>query len=188
MDERNAIFVAEAPVLAAAAAQRALAEWGGAPSLITHIIAVSSTGTVIPGIELRVAQQLGLSDSTQRFGLNFAGCFGGLAALRTAEALARNGGRVLLVCVELCTLHFRASARSDNVVANALFADGAAAAIIGTGFCCCCCCCRRRRRCCCCCWCCIVVVSCILLRNQSSSWTCTYVRLCFIARCASASL
>lgn len=45
---------------------------------------------------------------------------------------ATNAGRVLLVCVELCTLHFRMSPRSDNIVASAIFADGAAAAVIGT--------------------------------------------------------
>lgn len=125
----------EAPVLGLEAAQAAIREWGGDLSQITHVIAASSTGTIIPGIEFRIAQALGLSPSTQRFGLNFQGCFGGLAALRTAEALARGGGRVLLVCVELCTLHFRSSARMDNVVATALFADGAAAAIIGMWHC-----------------------------------------------------
>jgi predicted naringenin-chalcone synthase len=132
MDDRNAVFVSAAPLLAEQAARAALSDWGGHASAITHIIAVSSTGTIIPGIELRLAQALGLAADVQRFGLNFLGCFGGMAALRTADALARGGGRVLVVCVELCTLHFRLSARADNMVANAIFADGAAAAVVGT--------------------------------------------------------
>jgi len=54
-----------------------------------------------------------------------------LSALRAAEAMAKTGGRVLLVCVELCTLHFQFTLKSDNIVATAIFADGAAAAVIG---------------------------------------------------------
>jgi len=50
-----------------------LVEWGGAVHDITHVIAVSSTGTIIPGIEFRIVQDLGLSQSTQRFGINFQG-------------------------------------------------------------------------------------------------------------------
>eukprot|EP00698_Gefionella_okellyi_P014795 TRINITY_DN4115_c0_g2_i1.p1 TRINITY_DN4115_c0_g2~~TRINITY_DN4115_c0_g2_i1.p1 ORF type:complete len:2759 (+),score=599.54 TRINITY_DN4115_c0_g2_i1:192-8468(+) len=131
MEERNAIFVREAPLLALDAARKAMQEWGGAPSDITHVIACSSTGTIIPGIELRLLETLGLRRDTQRFGMNFHGCFGALSSLRAAEAIARTGGRVLLVCVELCTLHFRFNMKTDNVVATAIFADGAAATIVG---------------------------------------------------------
>lgn len=135
---RNAIYVREAPRLAVEAAQRALASWGGDVRAITHVVSVSCTGTVVPGIEFRLVQALGLSMDVERLAVNFMGCFAGIAGLRCARSLAESqpGARVLLVCTELCTLHFEGSSASqplsgESIVASAIFADGAAACVVG---------------------------------------------------------
>lgn len=78
---------------------------------------------------------LGLNKSVARLGVNFMGCFGGLTALRTASEIARANPnhRVLVVCTELCSLHVQKDdARIDNLIAESLFGDGAAALIMGS--------------------------------------------------------
>lgn len=131
--ERNEVYRQEAPELAAKAAAAALESWGGDPGAITHVIAVSCTGIMAPGIEFLLIDRLGLSRKVDRIGLNFMGCFGAFRALSVAKALAMQdpSHRVLLVCVELCTLHCQFDMLPDTFVANALFADGSGAAVVG---------------------------------------------------------
>lgn len=83
--ERNEAYNRTAPDLAVAAAEKALRDWGGDRSEISHVISVSCTGTAVPGLEFLLVERLKLRDSVQRLGVNFMGCFGGLAGLRTAE-------------------------------------------------------------------------------------------------------
>lgn len=133
MGARNEVYKTEAPTLTHQAAAKALKEWGGPPNKITHVIAVSCTGVVAPGIEFGLINSLGLNRSVARFGINFMGCFGAFKALAAAAAFAKENpdNRVLIVCTELCSLHFQAGLGMDTLVANALFSDGAAAAVIG---------------------------------------------------------
>lgn len=130
---RNAIYKLEAPKLAQQAAAKAMQQWGGSANQITHIISVSCTGMMAPGIEFLLAESLGLSPSVARLGINFMGCFGAFNGLAVSQALARENPnhRILLVCTELCSLHMQTDLASDTLVANSLFSDGAAAAIIG---------------------------------------------------------
>lgn len=133
MSKRNDIYKKEAPLLAKKAASKALEQWGRDPGEITHVISVSCTGMVAPGIEFELMQMLNLKRSVQRLGLNFMGCFGAFKALMVAQALAKENPqhRILIVCTELCSLHFQSELTQDNILANALFSDGSAAAIVG---------------------------------------------------------
>lgn len=131
--ERNALYKLEAPKLAAAAAEKALKEWGQPREKITHIISVSCTGIVAPGIEFSLMQSLSLRPDIYRLGINFMGCFGAFKGLEVANAYASLNpeNRILVICTELCSLHMQERCEADAHIANALFADGAAAVIVG---------------------------------------------------------
>jgi len=134
MAQRNDAYKVEAPKLAYQAAEKAIKAWGGDPSTITHVISVSCTGVIAPGIEFNLMQHLNLIPSTQRLGINLMGCFGAFKGLAVAHsfALENPNNRILLVCTELCSLHFQVEQNLDNMLANSLFSDGAAAVIVGS--------------------------------------------------------
>lgn len=99
---------------------------------ITHLITVSCTGMYAPGIDIEIVQKLNLPSTIHRTTINFMGCYGAFNALKSAAAFceANTTAKVLIVCVELCTIHFKNDFSLNNLFANAVFADGAAAAII----------------------------------------------------------
>ncbi len=106
-------------------------------SSITHLITVSCTGMHAPGIDIELVEKLGLNRNIERTCINFMGCYGTLNALKVADYICRANpsAHVLIVSVELCTLHFQKQNTLDNWVANSLFSDGAAAVIIeNSGF------------------------------------------------------
>ena len=131
--ERMAVYEELAPELAKAAAAKALEASGSAGSDITHLVTVSCTGFASPGVDAAIISALSLPQTTERTHVGFMGCHGALNGLRVAHALTRtNPGAVPLVCaVELCSLHFSYGWDPDMLVANALFADGAAAVVGG---------------------------------------------------------
>jgi predicted naringenin-chalcone synthase len=133
MTERNLRYKKDAPQLAEKAAQQVLEKWGGQGKRITHIISVSCTGVLAPGIEYYLMQNLGLPPTVNRIGINFMGCFGAFKGLSVARAFTQEDpdARILLVCTELCSLHLQADDHSETLTANSLFSDGSAAAIIG---------------------------------------------------------
>jgi len=96
---------------------------------ITHLITVSCTGLYAPGIDIEIIQTLNLPTTIKRTTINFMGCYGAFNALRVAEAIctANTKANVLIVNVELCTIHFQNSTTLDNMISNAIFADGASA-------------------------------------------------------------
>lgn len=130
---RNALYKTLAPALAEEVAKKALHEWGGDPSGITHVISVSCTGCIAPGIEFILVDRLKLPRHVERLGVNFMGCYGAFKGLAVARALAEQdpAHRVLLVCTELCSLHFQEEMSKEALVSNSLFADGAGAAVVG---------------------------------------------------------
>jgi len=134
MSDRNIRYKNEAPKLAEQAARQALESWGGDRAHITHVISVSCTGVLAPGIEFHLMRNLGLSPSVNRLGINFMGCFGAIKALSVARAFALEdpAHRILLVCTELCSLHLQADSDNDTILGNSLFGDGSAAAVIGS--------------------------------------------------------
>lgn len=99
---------------------------------VTHLITVSCTGMYAPGIDIEIVQQLKLNSFTKRTAINFMGCYGAFNALKVAADICRanSSAKVLIVCVELCTIHFQKSMSMDNIISNAIFADGAAAVLI----------------------------------------------------------
>lgn len=127
--ERMAVYAREAPKLA-------LAAIGKLPDLgrITHLVVASCTGFTAPGIDQVIARKLGLPGDVERLMIGFMGCYAGATALRTAGQLAQacEGARVLVVAVELCSLHLQAEASLESTLAMAQFSDGAAAAIVST--------------------------------------------------------
>jgi predicted naringenin-chalcone synthase len=129
---RNRRYRAAAVPLAERVARDAVAQAGLAPEDVTHVVAVTCTGFFAPGLDIELVRRLGLPPSTPRTVVGFMGCYAALNALRVADAFCRStpGARVLVVCVELCTLHFRAPQTLEQAVINAIFADGAAAAVL----------------------------------------------------------
>jgi predicted naringenin-chalcone synthase len=103
------------------------------PAGVTHLITVSCTGVSAPGLDLELVQALGLPVTTFRTSVNFMGCYAAVHALKLAHALtcAEPAARVLIVCTELCTLHFQQEPTVDNMLSSLLFADGAAAVLVG---------------------------------------------------------
>lgn len=99
---------------------------------ITHLLTVSCTGMQAPGIDIEIVRSLGLPSHIRRTAINFMGCYAAFNALKLANDIcqARPASKVLVVCVELCTLHFQNKADEDNLLSNALFGDGAAALLI----------------------------------------------------------
>jgi len=134
--ERNVLYKKYALPLALRAAEQALDVSGVEREKITHVISVSCTGVFAPGLEFSLIEQLGLNRHVERFGINFMGCFGAFRALAAASALAKEDPShlILIVCTELCSLHFQPDTSWDALIANALFSDGAAAAIIGNQY------------------------------------------------------
>ena len=130
---RNEIYAAEATKLYVGAARAALdASPGIEASDVTHIITVSCTGFYAPGPDFMIARELGLPAGVQRYHLGFMGCYAAMPALRLAAQFceADAAAVVLVVSVELCTLHLRSSNDPDTIVASSLFADGAAAGVV----------------------------------------------------------
>ena len=101
---------------------------------ITHLITVSCTGMYAPGLDIELVERLGLSFNTQRTCVNFMGCYAAFNALKVADSICRANpnSKVLIVDVELCTIHFQKENTDDQLLANAIFADGAAALLLST--------------------------------------------------------
>lgn len=124
---RMAIYAREAPELA-------LKAIAGLPALgePTHLVVVSCTGFVAPGIDQIVARRLGLADDIERVLIGFMGCYAAVTALRTARHIVRSEpeARVLVVTVELSSLHHAEEMDLEPLLMGAQFGDGAAAAIV----------------------------------------------------------
>lgn len=129
---RMEVFQKNAPNLAFEAAFSCLEKVGVAANDITHLILVSCTGMVAPGVELQLIEKLGLDQTVERYCIHFMGCYAAFTGLKLADKILRAepDARVLVVTVELCTLHFQQEFTEDNVLANSLFGDGAAAALV----------------------------------------------------------
>jgi predicted naringenin-chalcone synthase len=131
--ERMRHYAELAPPLAVAAGRSALKGSGLPARALTHLVTVSCTGFFAPGLDLALIGGLGLPPTVQRTHVGYMGCHGAINGLRVARAFTGDdpGARVLLCAVELCTLHYHYGWNPQQVVANALFADGAAAVVGG---------------------------------------------------------
>lgn len=98
---------------------------------ITHLITVSCTGMYAPGLDIDLVGLLGMSPNVERTCVNFMGCYAAFNALKLANHIVTaSDSKVLIVCTELCTLHFQKAKTDDTLLANALFGDGAAAVLV----------------------------------------------------------
>lgn len=132
--EKNALYEGWALELSEKAARRALGRAGVGPEEVEAVFLVSTTGLSTPSLDSRLIFRLGLPPHVRRVPLWGLGCAGGAAGLALAADYARPGRTVLLVAVELCGLTFvRGDLSKSNLVATSLFADGAAAALLGEG-------------------------------------------------------
>ncbi|MGC2191127.1 MAG: type III polyketide synthase [Candidatus Dormiibacterota bacterium] len=130
---RMRVYQEEAPRLAQRAVEEALIDAGLRPDQIDVVFSVSCTGYMVPALDVRLANQLGFRSDAIRIPLTELGCSGGGAALAAAHRHLRlePSHRVLVVCVELCSLTFQPGDRSmDNMTAAMVFGDGAAAAVL----------------------------------------------------------
>ena len=133
--ERNAAYLEGAQALFVDAATAALDRAGRGAAEIDTIVTVSSTGIATPSLEARVAQHLGFRADVERVPVFGLGCAGGVTGLAIASRLAkaRPGSTVLVVAIEICTAAFRLDQlTSANIVATALFGDGAAACVVAS--------------------------------------------------------
>lgn len=131
--QRMQVYQREALPLARSAAERCLEQAKAvAREAITHLVVVSCTGFFAPGLDVLLVRALGLRGDVQRQIIGFMGCYAAFNALRAADSIcqAQPDAVVLVVCVELCSLHYQREMNMDNIVANTLFADGAAAVLL----------------------------------------------------------
>ncbi len=134
--ERTRCYVEGATDLFEAAARQALAQARWTPEDVDTVVTVSSTGIATPTLEARVLSGMGFRRDLRRVPVFGLGCAGGVSGLAIARRLAASdpGSRVLLVCVETCTLAFRDDRlRKADIIATVLFGDGAAALCLGGG-------------------------------------------------------
>jgi alpha-pyrone synthase len=129
--QRLACYSEHAIPLACQASRDTLAQSGLAAQRITHLVTVSCTGFSAPGWDVALIDQLSLPPTVERTHIGFMGCHGALNGLRVARAFvdADPEACVLLCATELCTLHYHYHWDPEKTVANALFADGAAALV-----------------------------------------------------------
>ncbi|KAJ4700787.1 Chalcone synthase [Melia azedarach] len=135
LDARMALLIEEVPKLGKEAAVKAIQEWGQPVSKITHLIFSAVSGDNMPGADLRLMELLGLEPSVKRLMFYTQGCYIGASLLGLAKDIAENnaGARVLLVLSNLMDLYFHVPSEThlDMLIGQAIFADGAAAVIVG---------------------------------------------------------
>lgn len=139
--ERMAIYECESVTLGHEASQQALLAYSRTANRdlaaviasVTHVIAVSCTGFFAPGLDLMLARRLNLPATVKRTLIGFMGCAAAFNGLRTAAQIVKSQpeARVLVVCVELCSIHIQPGHDLENLISAALFADGAAACLVG---------------------------------------------------------
>ena len=134
IEKRLDVFKEDAIPLAATAIENALEKLGTTLKEfeITHLITVSCTGIYAPGIDTEIIEKLGLRNDIFHTSVNFMGCNAAFHALKIGDMIAKTdeNAKVLIVCVELCTLHFQPKNNHDNLLSNTIFGDGSAAVLM----------------------------------------------------------
>jgi alkylresorcinol/alkylpyrone synthase len=131
LEKRMKVFNRHAISLSAGAIRNCLEDHMD-PKEITHLITVTCTGLTAPGLDLQLMELLDLPKNIFRTSINFMGCYAAIHALKLADTLcnADPSAKVVIVCTELCTLHFQQQATTDNITSSLLFGDGSAAVLI----------------------------------------------------------
>src|SRR5688572_10909914 len=131
LEQRMSVYNKHAPQLSVDAVRDCLDHKHDHNS-ISHLITVSCTGMSAPGLDLQLVDLMDLDKNISRTSINFMGCYAAIHALKMADAICKTQPdvRVLIVCTELCTLHFQREATTDNITSSLLFGDGAAAMLL----------------------------------------------------------
>jgi predicted naringenin-chalcone synthase len=131
--QRNAVYAEWSHKMAVELAGKLLKEAEGfSKDEVTHLIFASCTGFMNPGPDFHIIRELDLPQNVERYTLGFMGCYAAFPALRMAAQFCEANPKavVLVMCLELCSLHMQTNEHQDTILANSLFADGAAAAIV----------------------------------------------------------
>lgn len=130
--DRMETYKRESVPLGLKAARKALVDGNVDLSEITHLITVSCTGQFLPGMDAALVQQLGLAVTVNRIPLIFLGCAAGLKAVCLSRQIVSSNpsAKVLIVCVELCTLHIQPSSQREALFGASFFGDGSSACIV----------------------------------------------------------
>ena len=130
LEKRMEMYFQEAPKLCKEAILKCLE--GMEISAITHLITVSCTGMSAPGLDIQLIQELDMQPDINRTSVNFMGCYAAIHGLKQADYICRSNpnAQVLVICVELCSLHFQKDLDMDAIASNLLFSDGAAAVLV----------------------------------------------------------
>ncbi len=128
---RMSAFERYAPRLAVCALNR-LAITAGERASITHVLITTCTGLYAPGLDFDVVRHLGLNTSVERTMIGFMGCYAAINALKTAHHIIRSTpeSRVLILNLELCSLHMQETQDLEQILSFLLFADGCSAALV----------------------------------------------------------
>ncbi|MGI8599030.1 MAG: type III polyketide synthase [Chitinophagaceae bacterium] len=131
LEQRMEVFLKKAPSLSVDAIRNCF-NHKHHPKDITHLITVSCTGMSAPGLDLQVMELMDFKKNIFRTSINFMGCYAAIHALKLADVICKTDkkAQVVIVCTELCTLHFQREATMDNIASSLLFGDGSAAALI----------------------------------------------------------
>jgi predicted naringenin-chalcone synthase len=130
--ERNDLYIQHANDLGEEAIRRCLEQSGTRPEEIDTLLVISCTGYEIPGLDLTLAKRIGLRPDVRRTCILGMGCYAAFPGINRAResVLAFPDSKVLVLAIELCSLHFQHDDSDEMVVSNALFADGAAAILL----------------------------------------------------------
>jgi alpha-pyrone synthase len=133
LSARMVVFKEEALKLSIKAI-RDLPNFDSEKKQITHLITVTCTGLFAPGLDIELIHALSLAPTIHRSSINFMGCNAAIIALKQADAICNSqaDAKVLVVCTELCTLHFQTNYSDDYLLSNLLFADGSAAVLVNS--------------------------------------------------------
>ena len=131
--QRLALFQKHAVHLSVSASEKCLSKLDELKrSEITHLVVVSCTGMYAPGLDIDLVKALGLNSTIERTCINFMGCYAAFNAIKLANSFCdqHSDSKVLIVCTELCSIHFQRENTEDNLLANSLFGDGSAALLV----------------------------------------------------------
>jgi predicted naringenin-chalcone synthase len=133
LEQRMMIYNKQAPLLSVDAIRNCLNHVHH-PKQITHLITVSCTGMTAPGLDLQILELMDFGKNIFRTSINFMGCYAAVHALKIADAICKTDeqAQVLIVCTELCTIHFQREATIDNITSSLLFGDGSAAVLLSS--------------------------------------------------------
>ncbi len=134
VEKRLTLFKNNAATLAMDAIGAAFRKLNSSPEalIVTHLITVTCTGLSAPGLDAELIEQLGLPNDIFHTSVNFSGCNAAFPAMKIADLITQTDKNaiVLVVCVELCTIHFQPKITNDHLLSNTIFGDGAAAMIL----------------------------------------------------------